>query len=424
MAIVLIEGFEGGLVATADIPNVGTINTTTPRPRAGGPAGAYSATRFAAANDATMSRLMFPYNADRGRALRLREVAMGYGFLAPAGTLPATPQLQTYGFGANIERQIGALPLLAGARLYRGNTLVSTGDPALSIGAWTAYWFDVFIAGGTAGRARLRNGGLTQTFFDVTGSNTQNILSTDYVNMLMWGSLENLARVDDIVVLAPSLRLTNAVGNAPTGTVLTGGTSGAVVTVSDDEPSKGRWWVHSWNGTPFIDGEVITGAGFTALLVAPNPTFIGGFEPRSFPYAGVPFVLALRPTANGAPIELTPVGSPTNVNNINPIPETTAAYNEATSGLPLQDRYTTLTALPSWVQNVQAVQADPVVSMDGSYIDVTAALTDPSGTQSFTSDGTAAINTRARSPFPFRSNGTAWGLADVAALQVAYTLAP
>jgi len=426
MAIVMIEGFEGGTLATSGLSSAATsvYSTSDPRPRPGGAAGARSLSRTtAAANEAGMVTVTLPWNADRGRLLRLREVSVGYAQKADGSQFPSSPAFNTTGLSVAGLRQAGAIVSSSASRAYRsGTTLGPDGTGTNASGLWTTLWVTVRIATGSNGFVRVQDAGTLAVLLDNSG-NTQ-ALTEDYATAVTWGVSANGAKVDDFVVLAPSLRLTNVVGVAGAGVVLTGSTSGAQVTVSDDEPSKGRWWVHSWNGTPFIAGEAITGAGFTAVLVAPSPAYLNGFEPRSFPFAGLPYVLTVQPTANGIPQTLTPVPAGSAVTNINVIPENAATYNEATSGVAEADRYITPSALPSWVQQVVAVQADPVVTMSGAYTTVQADLTDTTGSQQVRSNGTTAPSWRARSAFPFRADGTDWTLLDAAAMAIRYSLEP
>jgi hypothetical protein len=57
--------------------------------------------------------------------------------------------------------------------------------------------------------------------------------------------------------------------------------------------------LHIWNGTAFIDNEVVTGdTAMVAVINAPNSAFVNGCEPNS-DFLGNTVVLRFVPTGNG-----------------------------------------------------------------------------------------------------------------------------
>lgn len=133
------------------------------------------------------------------------------------------------------------------------------------------------------------------------------------------GPANNTAWFSDFAVNAPSLRYdTGTAGSAPAaGEVLTGGTSGAEITVTafvTGNATAGTILGHDWNDIDFIDGEPLTSsATLVAQVDAPNADFVSGFEPNSL-WCGNGYTMRFEPTGDGNSSQLTNSAA-TKVNN-------------------------------------------------------------------------------------------------------------
>jgi hypothetical protein len=432
MAVVFYDGFEGGTFSlsgwirggSGTVPSIVAVA----RPRPTGAAGAYSLSLGVANDVSAMPYRNFPWNPDQGRRIRLREAYLGCAYVPETNSIGGTAaQLgrTQIGFTTGNNQRVGFTSVGAQTRLLTAATAVLTTTNGSGVtGDFQTYWFSAFIDN-VNGTLRVQNGNLTATYATFTGDTqiTDAYVSAVKAGRYLGGTYNNL---DDVLVIAPSLavNITNPAALVQDD-VLTGAGGGSVL-VSDYEPSKGRIWVHSWNGTPFANGEVITGpGGFGATIHAPllgggMPEFVNGFEPLSFPtdLSSLPYIIELAPTANVV-VALTPVGDPSNVLNVNATPEVAASYNEATSGATLADSYGTFGALPAWVTRVLAVEQDGAVNSTGTYVTGTLTLTDGTGAQT-TSSALSAVIERLSAPWQFRADGSVWTPANATNLVVAY----
>lgn len=430
MAIAIIDGAEGGANATSGYllrdPNP---ETTTPRPRTAGRVAGDRAYRPTNAANTTISVRRFLWNADENRPLRLREAYLGVAYWQDENTITNNTlnQYNQLGFAkTGVSRALGFYCTGGETRFRRGNVDLTSARVGTGIrGVSNSFWFCAFSRDSN-GWAYLTNGQGTKEYLRFDGDT--NFGTTDpWFDAIYFSRRDNLSSFDDMTVIAPSVSVT--LQGQPTLSMdddVVGTLSGASAKVSDFEPSKGRIWLHSWNNQPWQDGEPLEdGLGNPiGTLNAPDAAFVNGFEPWSYPQwnqRGVPYVLITSPQQDIAPTDLTPVGNPNNVDNINAVPEDPATYNENTATGALSDTYGGYAALPAWVDTVVAVEPEGFVEdvLDGD--DVTLTLTDPTGSQSTISAFTTAAP---RVPFPeaLRADGSAWTPADIPNITVTFTL--
>lgn len=416
MGIVIADGGEYAFAQTSSWTNTGALvlDPALPRKNASGDGGNYA---LISSVTGGINFKPFRANVDTGAPLRLREVYMGVAMRCSGGD--GVEFTAGFGEGAAQRVNITPYPVAQQVRVLRGGVLLASPGAVVPPNAYGLWRLRVFVAQ-VGGQVELRYNNSNTPLANLVVQT--GFAPNEYYDRICIRSSFNAQRFDDIVVQAPSLLLTNIVGGPPAfNATLTGGTSGATVQVSDPELGNSRIWCHTWNGTPFLNGETITdGAGFTATIVAPGANFVGGFEPNSFWTEGVPFVIAAQPTTDVA-VALTPTPGVPNVNNINDIPENNTEFNSALSGLPEQDRYGGM-SVPAWVQRVFAVCPDAFAGQNATtYTNMRASLVDPTGTAS---KDVLLAATGARNFYGFntRADGSPWTPADIPLTDVIYRM--
>lgn len=439
MAVVLIEGFEG-LIPVGDLAGsfafnaAGWVNfsnsdagwqvTVNPRPRASGDPAGVGCFRPTQAGGVPVISRFFPWNEDTNDQLRLREVYVGFG-LEPGpdgGINPNTPFGQVSVGPYLAFRRIGLCVQSDRMRIYRNGTgLVQDQLGAIPAGVWGGFWFGVYIDQVNGWARGFTDADYPAPFIEALGDTSGGPDTFARSVTIGCNGFNQQAAYDDILVLAPSLRLTSPASAAVTDELVTGSVSGATARVSDFEPSKGRIWLHSWDGTPWGDGETLTGStsGVLGTVSVVDARYIDGFEPWSFPRpqaeGGLPFVLATTPQQATA-TQLVPVGNPNNADNVNTLPVDYTTRNEATGGTK-GDSYRACTPLPAWAGRVEAIQAETFVESASNYIEHDVTVTTGVGPQSLKM--LSPENAQSQ-PFALtaRADGTSFTPSDVASLTV------
>lgn len=432
MAVVFYDGAEGGTNATSGwLYRVPGASTGVSRRRRTADRDAGDRNYLPGGNTSTVniSTRKFPINQDEGRPLRLREAYLGVshtvGEFRITGALLPFNQVGLSSPGW--RRKCGYLLLAQSCVLFRATAVVAEvfgGTESLDFTRTS--WFGVFVAD-VDGWMEVTDGRGLKTYARFDGDTAPGTGSELWVDSVYFTRTAAYSGFDDIVVLGPSIKVNIAGSPAlPQDTLVRGLTSGAEAFVSDYEPSKGRIWLHSWDGTPWVDGETLEDGASNPIgtLQAPNSGYIDGFEPWSFPnknHRGLPYVLASQPQTDVAPTELDPVGSAVNVENVNAIPESLASYNVNTSNVDREDSYSGYTALPGWVEGVFALSMDTYALEVAGGEEIQITMTDADGSQTVASLYDSDVE-RIPAVFPFRSDGSEWQMSEVPTLVVTYKL--
>jgi hypothetical protein len=175
----------------------------------------------------------------------------------------------------------------------------------LTLAQW--YLFELHVIhDGTSGRIEFFVDGVSQgdtgvkalAVGDGNGAKQMELLGLD------------TARWDDITLNNITMRYDSGTGAVPVvDEVLTGADSGAFASVTAVLPggtgTSGTVILHLWDGTAFVDGEVLTGStAVVAAVDAPNSSFVNGFEPNSG-YSGEGIVRRFTPAGVGNSSQLT-----------------------------------------------------------------------------------------------------------------------
>lgn len=271
--------------------------------------------------------------------------------------------------------------------------LVNLGSAAFPYAFNTFYTFKLTVYMDAAnGRVRITQNDSATPLVDLTGVNTGGALDIDGIGF-QGQNFQPIQYADDIVAYLPSVIVEIEAGSVAAGDAITIGT--ATMNVSDVDtaprtnvtPSAGgaiaRLIVDSWDRTTFADGAAVVGGTLVNTIArVPNAEYQGGFEPYSWPeftQVVASFLVAPRWEANGT-VNLTPVGSANNFENVDDAPPDVATYNEATTGLAQDDTYTTLT-LPAGTAAIQAVCQRVACETFGAYASIESSFNDGSGSQ-------------------------------------------
>lgn len=171
-------------------------------------------------------------------------------------------------------------------------------------------------------------------------------------------TVNSTALIDDFEVNALTLSYVGGSSFAPSvGNTITDGTTGALASVAsvDGDGTSGRLYLYEWNNIDFGDGNTITesGTSTTALVNAPTPDYVSGFEPNSLWIGNRVIMTPVVPTGSGTTTGLTPSAG-SNWQTVDEVPYSDADYNYATAA----GQYDTYT------QNFGTVVTSSVVAID------------------------------------------------------------
>lgn len=175
-------------------------------------------------------------------------------------------------------------------------------------------------------------------------------------------------RIDEYARNSISLLYDTGTGTAPVaGQTITGGTSGAtaVITLVEGNATSGRLILEQWNGTEFVNNEVLTSATLTALVH--DPYLINGFELNSFG-VGAGFVIACRPNGSGnySQLDGSDGNSVDNYALVNSAPPDIGTY--VFSNTPNELDTYTLTDVPDTAGRINAVASWAYAAFDGTGV--------------------------------------------------------
>lgn len=249
-------------------------------------------------------------------------------------------------------------------------SVIATDDVAISAGAYHRIEVHYFIDN-SAGFIHVYvddDGSYSSPYLSVTSTDTQ-FGSNNYSDRWRVQLDHADTRMDEFAVNSYSLKIDGGSGSMPSsGTTVTGGTSGAtgIVHGTQGGVTDGRLILHTVSGS-FINNETVTGGTLTALVDAPNGTYVGGLEPESMA-PGEGFIVYLGPTGIGNTTDLDNTGEQTeNYEHVddNPVDTTTEAVYTGTTG-----EYDTYVAgnLPSSANSINVVEVHARAYKDGTTI--------------------------------------------------------
>lgn len=390
-------------------------------------------------------------NKSTGVATRVRQGSWSWPFLRQAGSFFGVG----VGSGGNIICSAYCDPngtlLAVRGNLFAGGVTLATGAFAsVPAGVYTWLRFDFFLDGAVGSVAIYQDGVLACSASGV--ATTPGPIFTDYRMLASAagfntpavtlnsgaGALRSMpdgrrgnysyqttvgtAFFDDLVYCAPSLLLQGVrVGVPVAGNVITGGTSGATITVSDFDAGAtfqgvgtSRIWGYSTTGT-FVNGEALSGGGLAAgVAYVPTAAQTHGLEPQSDPLTNW-FVFPMVSTADSGPNQNTVVGGlPNSWQVAAQVPPNSANYLEDSAGVNQTDMWTatTNTLVDDTIGGVQmfenARQTDASIpNIQGIWVDATGTNT-ASPFPMPTSFGECAVEA-----WGMRNDGTAITPADV-----------